>query len=106
MTVIAQDALLARVPGRLPSTIEPEPGTAVSVPPHVLLKPLGVATTNPAGNVSLTLRASKKSAFGLLIVRVNDVIPPIGIRRSPNAFVMFGGATTKVLAEACPPDPL
>ena len=93
-------------PGGPPSTMELEPATAVTNPPQVLLNPLGVATTNPAGNGSLTLRATRSSAFGLLIVRVKDVVPPTGTRVAPNAFVMMGGPTTKMLAVACPPGPL
>src|SRR5215831_4086785 len=33
--------------------IEPDPAAAVAVPPQLLVKPLGVATTKPAGSVSL-----------------------------------------------------
>src|SRR5882724_10301508 len=48
---IVQDAAGARVaPDRL--TV-PEPATAVAVPLHVLVNPLGVVTTNPAGRLSV-----------------------------------------------------
>jgi hypothetical protein len=50
-TVTEQDAFAARgAPLRL---TEPDPAVAVAVPPHVLERPLGVATTNPAGSVSV-----------------------------------------------------
>src|SRR5580698_4473419 len=50
LTETVQEALPARVPAdRL--TL-PDPATAVAVPPHVLLIPLGVATTRPAGRLS------------------------------------------------------
>lgn len=93
-------------PGGPPSTMELEPAAAVTVPPHVLLNPLGVATTNPVGKTSLTLRATKSSPFGLFMVRVKDVVPPTETRGAPNAFVMIGGETTRMLAVAWPPGPL
>src|SRR5438445_6199861 len=42
-TVTVQAALAARVPPE--RLTEPEPATAVAVPPQVLLRPFGVATT-------------------------------------------------------------
>jgi hypothetical protein len=51
LTVMAQDALPAKVaPAKL---TELAPDTAVAVPPQVLVKPLGVATANPAGRLSV-----------------------------------------------------
>src|SRR5438270_495840 len=50
-TETVHEALVAKVPAdRL---TEPEPATAVAVPPQVLDNPLGVATTRPAGRLSV-----------------------------------------------------
>ena len=46
-----QLALAAKVPPE--RLMLPEPATAVAVPPHVLFKALGVATTRPAGRLSV-----------------------------------------------------
>jgi hypothetical protein len=63
LTETVQEALAARVPAdRL---MEPEPATAVAVPPQVLFKALGVATTNPAGRLSVKARpVSAKLVLG------------------------------------------
>ena len=50
-TVSVQEPLAAIVPPV--SEMLPEPATAVAVPPHVFVKPLGVATTIPAGKLSV-----------------------------------------------------
>jgi hypothetical protein len=51
LTESVQEALAANVPAE--RLIEPDPATAVAVPPHVLLR-FGVgATTNPAGRLSV-----------------------------------------------------
>jgi hypothetical protein len=50
-TETVQEALAARVP--LERLMLPDPATAVAVPPHVLLSAFGVATTNPAGRLSV-----------------------------------------------------
>ena len=50
-TETVQDALEARVP---PERLTlPDPATAVAVPPQVLFNALGVATTSPAGRLSV-----------------------------------------------------
>ena len=50
-TVMVQLLLAAIVPPV--SDRAPDPATAVAVPPQVLVKPLGVATTKPVGSVSV-----------------------------------------------------
>ena len=50
-TETVQEALAARVP--LERLMLPDPATAVAVPPHVLLSAFGVATTKPAGRLSV-----------------------------------------------------
>src|SRR5258708_20195776 len=59
------EALIASVP---PDRLTvPEPATAVAVPPQVLLNPLGVATTRPAGRLSVKATpVSATLAFGFV----------------------------------------
>jgi hypothetical protein len=45
LTDTVQDAFAARLPPDRDT--EPDPAVAVTVPPHVLLKPFGVETTRP-----------------------------------------------------------
>jgi hypothetical protein len=92
-TVKLQDALAASVP--LDKLTLAEPATPVAVPPQVLVSPFGVATTSPAGNVSVNaIPVSDKLAFGLLTVIVSEVPPFSGIVAAPNAFAIVGGAAT------------
>src|SRR6185369_9154641 len=67
LTETVQLALAANVPPvRL---MLPDPATAVAVPPQVLFNPLGVATTRPAGKLSVkAMPLSATPVFGLLIV--------------------------------------
>ena len=68
---------------------------AVSVPPHVLLAPFGVATTSPETRVSEKATPLKAvPVLGLVMVNVTLVEPLSGILLAPNALVMVGGATT------------
>ena len=62
-TDTVHDALDARPPAdRL---TDDDPATAVAIPPHVLFKPLGAATTRPAGSVSVKATAvSATAVFG------------------------------------------
>jgi len=104
-TVSVQVLLTAIVPPV--SETLPEPATAVAVPPHVLVSPLGVATTRPAGKVSVNATPVSATALpaGLVIVKVNDVVPFNGIAAAPKALTIEGGATTLILADAVPPVP-
>jgi hypothetical protein len=105
LTVTVQEELAATVP---PVRLEePEPATAVAVPPHVFVSPFGVATTRPAGNVSLNASPVRATALAAGLVMVNEsVVVPLGGRlATPKAFAMLGGATTARLAEAVPPVP-
>src|SRR5712672_60648 len=66
------EALTANVP---PDRLtDPEPATAVAVPPQVLVSPFGVATTRPAGSVSAkaTPVSATTLAAGFVIVNVSD----------------------------------
>src|SRR6185503_11817355 len=104
LTTTVQLPLAAIVPPlRL---IEPEPAVAVTVPLQVLLNPFGVATTKPAGRLSV--KATPLSAtpvFGLVIVKVSVVTPFSGMVAAPNCFAMDGGETTVKLAVAVLPVP-
>src|SRR5437016_807594 len=105
-TEIVHELLIATVPP-LRLTL-PLPAVAVVVPPQVLLRPFGVATTSPAGNVSVNATPVSATVFaaGLVIVKVRLVVPFTGIAAAPNALLMLGGATTDSVccAEAVPAD--
>src|SRR5258708_20442414 len=74
---------------------EPEPGSAVAVPPHVLFRLFGFATTNPAGRLSVkAIPLSATFVFGLLMVNVSDVVPFNGICAAPKALAIVGGLAT------------
>ena len=86
--------------------IEPEPAAAVTVPLQVVASPLGVATCNPAGSVSLNaMPVSPSDVFGLLSVKVNEVLAPTKMLDAPKALVIVGGVATVKLAEAVLPVP-
>jgi len=53
----------------------PDPAVAVMVPPpHAPDNPLGVATTSPAGSVSVKPIPGRLNTFGLVIVNVRGVV--------------------------------
>ncbi len=105
LTVRVQVLLAAMVPPV--SEMLPEPATAVAVPPQVLVRPLGVATTRPAGSVSVNATPVSATALaaGLVMVKVSEVVPFRGTATAPKALAIDGGATTLILAEAVPPVP-
>lgn len=76
--------------------IVPDPAVAVGVPPHVLVRPLGVATTSPLGKLSVkaTPASATVLAAGFVIVNVSVDVPLTGMPLGLNAFAMNGGATT------------
>ena len=73
-----------------------EPATAVMVPPpHVPDKPLGVATTSPAGRLSVKLKpVNVVEVLGLLMLNVSAVELPVKMGFAVKALLMTGGATT------------
>jgi hypothetical protein len=104
LTETVQLALAASVPAE--RLMEPEPATAVAVPPQVLLNALGVATTNPAGRLSVkAIPVSVTLVFGFWMVNVSEVVPFSGIVAAPNALVIVGGEATVKLAVAVFPVP-
>jgi len=103
-TLMAHDPLTAVVPFVRPTI--PPPAAAVVVPPHVLLRPFGVATTSPAGKLSVNATPVRATVFsaGLVIVKPRLVVPFTGIMAAPKALLMLGGVTTDSVccAEAVP----
>ena len=77
-------------------------------PPHVPDNPLGVATTRPAGNVSVNATPVKDVvALAFVIVKVKEVVPLTSMVPTPNVFVMEGGdRTVNVAVEVLPVPPL
>lgn len=84
------------------------PAFAVMAPlPHDPVRPLGLATTIPAGKLSVNpipLRATVLTA-GFVTVKVRVVLPLSAMEDAPNALVIVGGASTAMLADAVPPVP-
>lgn len=103
-TVNVHEVFVAKVtPIRLTT---PEPEVAVAVPPQVLVKPLGVATTSPAGRLSVNeIPVRVRLPAGLAIVKVSEVEPLNGMAAAPKALVIVGGAATNKWAEAVLPVP-
>ena len=90
----------------LTRTTDPDPAFAVTVPPQVLLSPLGVPTTKPDGRLSVNASpVSAKPLFGLLILNVSVVVPFSGILGAPNTLVIVGGDATVRFAEEVLPVP-
>jgi len=103
-TETVQLALAARVPAE--RLMLPDPATAVAVPPQVLFKPLGVATTNPAGRLSVkAMPVRARLVLGFWIVNVSEVVPFNGMLAAPNTLVIEGGVATVKLADAVLPVP-
>jgi len=86
--------------------VEEDPATAVAVPLHVEFRFDGVATTNPAGKLSVkAIPLNVKFASGLVTVKVRLVVPFSGTVVAPNALRMVGGFITVRFAEAVFPLP-
>ena len=96
--------LAASVP--LDKVAEPAPAAAVAVPPQVLLKLLGVATTRPDGKLSVNvIPVSAVPVFAFEMLKVRDVVPFNGIVDAPKPFVITGGLATLRFADAVLPVP-
>src|SRR5260370_39316794 len=97
-TAKVQEVLCARVaPERLMTLVA---CVAVIVPPpQEPVRPWGVATTRPAGKVSLKpIPLSTVVVLLFWMVKVNEVVPLSGMLAAPNALMITGGATTVILA--------
>ncbi len=80
--------------------MEEDPSAAEAVPLHVLFRLPGVATTNPAGRLSVNATPfSVKFTFVLLSVKVRLVVPFSGMLAAPKALRIDGGLMTVRLAE-------
>lgn len=112
----------AVVPVTLTMTVQLAPGASVwpvrltlEAPPVAVMVPVqvpptlgGVATTSPAGRLSVNAAPLMvRFTFVLLSVKVRLVVPFRGIVAAPKAFVMDGGLMTVRLAEEvdCAPVP-
>lgn len=84
-----------------------EPATAEAVPPQVFESELGVATTRPAGSVSVKETPARDCVFaeGLVSVKVREVVALGAMLEAPKDSEMEGGASTARLAEAELPVP-
>jgi hypothetical protein len=83
------------------------PAIAVTVPPQFPVRPLGVATTMPAGIGSLNATPLRAAVFpaGFVIMNVSEVVPFSAMFPVPNPLAIDGGPTTAVLADAVVPVP-
>lgn len=85
------------------------PAVAVMVPPpQDPERPLGVATTRPAGRASVNpTPVTLVELLGLVMVKLSDVVPPTAIEDAPNVLAIVGAASafTWMLADAGPPGP-
>jgi hypothetical protein len=65
-----------------------------------------LATVTPAGRVSLKLMPLRLSvAFGLVIVKVSEVVPPSNTLDIPNVLLTVGGKGARTAAVVVPPSP-
>lgn len=97
--VLVPETFTAKLHAALAASVAPErltladPAAAVMAPPPQLpVKPLGVATTRPAGKESVKPIPDKEAlALGFVMVNVNDVAPFKVTLTAPNCFVIAGG---------------
>ena len=78
------------------------PAAAATVPPHVPVTPGILATVNPAGSASLkdTPASATVLTAGLVMVKVNVVVPFTERLAAPNVCAIAGGAATVRFAVA------
>jgi D-ribose pyranose/furanose isomerase RbsD len=85
---------------------EEEPAVAVAVPLQVVFRLFGVATTSPAGKLSVKATPFRvRFTLVLLTVNVSEVVPFSGIVAAPNALAIVGGLMTVKLADEVLPLP-
>ena len=80
----------------------PEPATAVTVPPQVLVTPGVAATCNPTGSVSVKL-ALIATTLGLLMLKLRVVVPFTGMLTWPKLLLICGGSRIMMPTLAVPP---
>src|SRR5271166_1228951 len=88
--LMAHDAVDPRVP--VVRLIVPVPGTAVTVPPQVLLSPFGFWIDKPIGKVSVKVRPVNEIELGFTMANDTDTVSPWLIESIPKAFAKVGGA--------------
>jgi hypothetical protein len=86
---------------------EVEPAVAVAVPPQVLLSPLGVVTTKPAGKLSVNAKPVIETtlAAGFVMRKLSEVELFTATPAAPKDFAMTGGLATVKFALAVLPVP-
>lgn len=86
--------------------MEDEPATAVNVPPQELERSFGEAIANPAGKVSVkAIPVSDAFEFGLLTVKLINVVPFCTTVFGWKALLSVGGTITLRFADAALPVP-
>jgi len=82
------------------------PAVADGVPLQLFVSPFGVATSTPAGSVSVNATpVNATPLFGFWIVNVNVLVPFSGMVFGLNALAMLGGLATVRVAVAAAPVP-
>ena len=77
----------------------PEPAVAVTTPPQVFARPLGVATTRPAGSASVKLTPVRVvTTSELVMVKLRLVVAFSGMEAAPKDLLMVGGRSTDCTA--------
>jgi hypothetical protein len=85
---------------------EDDPATAVAVPPQVLVRLGGVATTRPAGKLSVNaIPVRVNAAFGFWMLKLRLVVPFSRMLAAPKALAITSGLPTVRLAVAVLPVP-
>jgi hypothetical protein len=86
---------------------EDDPARAVPAPVQVVVSALGVATTSPAGRLSVKATPVSAIAFSAVFetVKLKLVLPFRGMLAAPKLLVMLGGVPTVRLAVAVLPVP-
>jgi len=98
------EAPAASVALEMPTEIAP--ADAVGATLQVLLfRTNSVETTSPAGNGSLKVRPVRVTVVGLLMVKLNEVVPLSGIVEAPKPLLIVGFVSTVRVPEAVPPVP-
>src|SRR5258708_1203112 len=89
------------------SDMLPDPDTAmIAPPPQLPAKPFGVATTSPAGRLSVNpTPVSEVPLLGLLMVKLRETVELSGMLAAPKALIIVGGDATVRLAVAVLPVP-
>src|SRR5580700_4649336 len=103
-TETVQDALGPML--ELTWAMDEDPAVAVIAPPQFVVRFDGVATTTPAGRLSVkAIPFTVKLALGFVTVKDRLVAPFRGIVAAPNALTIVGALITVRLADAVFPLP-